>query len=113
MRPCFVKKLGWPGPTRPILHYRPGGNVANRLIQSSKREWIELTAKKAAKKIRLEDTSESSFKKPSIKNQHKSCTAVLNAIEDVLESLNNEYVETAKTILQQGKKYILHRIKLL
>ena len=89
------------------------GNVANRLLQSSRKEWIESTAERAAKKIRLEDAAEFSFKKPGLKNQHKNRAAVLTAIEDAIESLNNDDVETAKSVLEQGKKDVLHRIKLL
>ena len=89
------------------------GNVANRLIQSSIKEWIESTAERAAKKIRLDNAAEFSFKKPGLKNQHKNCTAILTAIEDAIQSLNNDDVETAKTVLEQGKKDVLHRIKLL
>ena len=40
------------------------GNVANRLLQSSRKEWIESTAERAAKKIRLEDAAEFNLKKP-------------------------------------------------
>ena len=89
------------------------GNVANRLLQSSRKEWIESTAERAAKKIRLEDAAEFNLKKPWLKNQHKNCAAVLTAIEDAIESLNNNDVETAKSVLEQGKKDVLHRIKLL
>ena len=71
-------------------------------MNSSKWEWIEFIAEKEAKKIRFEDSTESRFKKPGIKNQHTSCTNLLKAIEDALEALENGEVETVRTTLKEG-----------
>ena len=79
----------------------------------SRKEWIESTAERAAKKIRLDDAAEFSFKKRGLKKQHKNCAAVLTAIEDAIESLNNDDVETAKSVLEQIKSVYASNIQLL
>ena len=82
-------------------------------MEKNRRDWLDSTAEQAVKRLRLEEPSEKKLKKPGIRNQHASCTAVLAAVEDAMEALNEGNEERLRRHLNEGKELLLHRIKLL
>ena len=106
----------------PIYHHpsevskavgRLSGDMAARIMERNRRDWLDSTAEHAVKRMRLEEPTEKKLKKPGLRNQHASCTAVLAAVEDAMVALNDGDEERLRKHLTEGKELLLHRIKLL
>ena len=69
------------------------GRVAHRVLKNSKRDMLEETVGRAAKRIRLDEAKP--LKKSGLRNQHQECEAVLDAVQGALDSLaDKDYKRT-------------------
>ena len=82
-------------------------------MERNRRDWLDSTAEYAVKRMRLEEPTEKKLKKLGLRNQQSSCKAVLAAVEDAMEALNNGDEERLRKHLNEGKELLVHRIELL
>ena len=80
-------------------------------MERNRRDWLDLTAEQAVKRLRLEEPAEKKLKKPGLRNQHESCSKVLAAVDDAMEALNAGDEDRLRKHLNEDDSSRKERIK--